>query len=388
MSNVYLNHMGLACALGNGAEAVAAGLFAGDTAQMCAGSPWLENHAGRFGEVRFELPEIPPALKDYDCRNNRLALAVLQQIETEVAQLRRDLGAERVGVVMGTSTSGIGSGEARLQRDDAGDYSYRRQQQMAGLADFTARYLQLQGPQLTVSTACSSSANAFASARRLLALDICDAVVAGGVDTLCGMTVKGFHSLSALSAGRTLPFSANRDGINLGEAGAVFVMTREPGPVRLCGVAASSDAHHMSAPHPEGRGAEASMRGALADAGLEAAAIDYLNLHGTGTPHNDAMEAAAVQRVLGGEVPCSSTKPLTGHTLGAAGALEAAFCWLALQRGQLPPHRYDDVYDEAIAPLRLCNEAAAGQSLRYAMSNSFAFGGSNCTLILERLGER
>lgn len=388
MSNVYLNHMGLACALGNGADAVAAGLFAGDTTQMCAGSPWLENHAGRFGEVRFELPEIPSALKDYDCRNNRLAFAVLQQIEAEVAQLRRDLGAERIGVVMGTSTSGIGSGEARLQRDDAGDYSYRRQQQMAGLADFTSSYLQLQGPQLTVSTACSSSANAFASARRLLALDTCDAVVVGGVDTLCGMTVKGFHSLSALSAGHTLPFSANRDGINLGEAGAVFVMTREPGPVRLCGVAASSDAHHMSAPHPEGRGAEASMRGALADAGLEVAAIDYLNLHGTGTPHNDAMEAAAVQRVLGGEVPCSSTKPLTGHTLGAAGALEAAFCWLALQRGQLPPHRYDGVYDESIASLRLCTEATAAPSLRYAMSNSFAFGGSNCTLILERLGER
>ncbi|SHF36258.1 3-oxoacyl-[acyl-carrier-protein] synthase-1 [Microbulbifer donghaiensis] len=388
MSNIYLNHLGLACALGDGVDDVAQALFAGDNAQMCVGSPWLEDHAARFGEIRFPLPEMPAPLQTYDCRNNRLALAVLQQIEAEVAVLRHRLGATRIGVVMGTSTSGIGSGEARLGRDAVGDYSYRRQQQMAGLAEFTARYLQLQGPQLTVSTACSSSANAFASARRLLALGACDAVVVGGVDTLCGMTVKGFHSLSALSGGHTLPFSANRDGINLGEAGAVFIMTREPGSVRLRGVAASSDAHHMSAPHPEGRGAEASMRGALADAGLEAADIDYLNLHGTGTPHNDAMEAAAVQRVLGAEVPCSSTKPITGHTLGAAGALEAAFCWLALQRGQLPPHRYDGVYDESIARLQLCDENTAPRALRFAMSNSFAFGGSNCTLILERQGEK
>ncbi|WP_250460477.1 beta-ketoacyl-ACP synthase [Microbulbifer litoralis] len=387
MSDVYLNQMGLICALGNGTEAVAAGLFAGDTAQMRVGSPWLPDSQSRFGAVDFPLPALPRKLEIFDCRNNRLALAVLQQIDTVVARLRERLGADRIGVVMGTSTSGIGSGEARLGRDDAGSYSYRRQQQMAGLAGFCARYLQLQGPQLTVSTACSSSANAFASARRLLSLGDCDAVVVGGVDTLCGMTVAGFHSLSALSAGHTQPFSANRDGINLGEAGALFVMTREPGPVRLCGVAASSDAHHMSAPHPDGRGAEACMRGALTDAGLDASAIDYLNLHGTGTPHNDAMEAAAVARVLGDAVACSSTKPVTGHTLGAAGALEAAFCWLALTRGQLPPHRYDGDYDGLIAPLQLCGENTMQRPLRYAMSNSFAFGGSNCSVVLEKWGE-
>ncbi|WP_193163642.1 beta-ketoacyl-ACP synthase [Microbulbifer hainanensis] len=388
MSNYYLNLRGLACALGADVESVAAALFAGDTTCMRAGSRWLPDYDGRFGEVTAPLPALPPALDAHNCRNNRLAMLVLQQIEDEVAALRALYGAERIGVVMGTSTSGIDSGELRLQRDTSGNYSYRDQQQMGSLTAFTARYLQLQGPQLTVSTACSSSANALATGRRLLALDVCDAVVVGGVDTLCGMTVRGFHSLSALSAGHSMPFSASRDGINLGEAGAVFTMTRIPGPVQLCGIAASSDAHHMSAPHPQGEGAEASMRGALADAGLDAASIDYLNLHGTGTPHNDAMEGAAVQRVLGGDVPCSSTKPLTGHTLGAAGALEAAFCWLALQRGQLPPHRYDGNYDQAIPPLHLCSETTAPSALHYAMSNSFAFGGSNCSVILGLQGEK
>lgn len=382
MSQYFLNHLGLACALGCDPAQIAGGLFAGDRSRMRVGAPWLEGHRGRFGAIEETLPQLPEQLHEYDCRNNRLALLVIRQIEAAVAGLCENLGARRIGVVMGTSTSGIASGEARLGGAGEDSYSYRRQQQMGGLAEFVARYLQLEGPRITVSTACSSSANAFASARRLLAGNVCDAVVVGGVDTLCGMTVKGFHSLSALSAGQTQPFSAARDGINLGEAGAVFVMSREPARIRLCGVAASSDAHHMSAPHPQGRGAEASMRGALADAQLDAADIGYLNLHGTGTAQNDVMEAEAAANVLGGEVPCSSTKPLTGHTLGAAGALEAAFCWLALDRGQLPLHAFDGEYDPALRPLNLYTGAQPPRAPRYAMSNSFAFGGSNCSLIL------
>jgi len=391
MSHYFLNHLGLACALGSDPAQIADGLFAGDRSRMRSGAPWLEGHGGRFGAIEESLPELPGELREYDCRNNRLALLVIRQIEAAVGALRESCGANRIGVVMGTSTSGIASGEARLGGAGEESYNYRRQQQMAGLAEFVARYLALEGPRITVSTACSSSANAFASARRLLAGNVCDAVVVGGVDTLCGMTVKGFHALSALSAGQTQPFSANRDGINLGEAGAVFVVSREPARVRLCGVAASSDAHHMSAPHPQGRGAAASMRGALADAQLNAADIDYLNLHGTGTTQNDAMEAEAVHTVLGGRVPCSSTKPLTGHTLGAAGALEAAFCWLALECGRLPPHRFDGEYDPALRLLNLFTgvkppqapvDVSPPRTLRYAMSNSFAFGGSNCSLIL------
>lgn len=389
MSQYFLNQLGLACALGSDRREVARRLFAGDTSAMRPGSPWLDGHQGRFGAIRESLPELPAHLRHFDCRNNRVAALVAEQIAPAVAELRESFGAARLGVVMGTSTSGIASGEARVGGGEETEYSYRHQQQMAGLAEFVACYLGIEGPRITVSTACSSSANAFASARRLLAGNICDAVVVGGVDTFCGMTVKGFHSLSALSAGLTQPFSGARDGINLGEAGALFVLSRQPGKIRLCGVAASSDAHHMSAPEPDGRGAEAAMRNALADAHLAATDIGYLNLHGTGTPQNDAMEARAVTAVLGSGVHCSSTKPLTGHTLGAAGALEAAFCWLALDEGQLPPHRFNGDYDAELQPVKLyIGEEPAQRSLRYTMSNSFAFGGSNCSIILGLQGEQ
>ncbi|WP_295800253.1 beta-ketoacyl-ACP synthase [uncultured Microbulbifer sp.] len=386
MPDYYLNHMSLTCALGTGtdadAEALAQRLFRGDTSGMRQGSPWLGPDHSRFGAVGMELPQVPEHLLEYDCRNNRLAQQVVSGLREPLQSLIERVGAARIGVVMGTSTSGIASGEQRLASPGQKNYRYRYQQQMAALAEYVARYLQLDGPRLTVSTACSSSANAFASARRLLAMDVCDAVVVGGVDTLCGMTVTGFNGLGALSAGHTSPFSADRDGINLGEAGAVFIMSREPGPVRLCGVAASSDAHHMSAPDPEGRGAEAAMAGALKDAGLQPADISYLNLHGTGTPQNDIMEALAVSRLLGEATPCSSTKPMTGHTLGAAGALEAAFCWLALSRGQLPPHCNGSDRDPALPPINLVRTGDTASAPRFVMSNSFAFGGSNCSLIL------
>ncbi|WP_226643718.1 beta-ketoacyl-ACP synthase [Microbulbifer variabilis] len=382
MTNFYLNHMGIICTMGDSAESVANSLFRGDGSSMQPDESRLPNYLGNLGIVKGKLPELPDSLRAYHCRNNQLALAALEQIESEIGGLIERYGAGRVGVVMGTSTSGIDSGESYLSGKRDTGYNYRLQQQMAGLSSFVAKYLGVQGVRLTVSTACSSSANALASARRLLFTDICDAVVVGGVDSLCGMTIRGFHSLGALSAGRTNPFSVNRDGINLGEAGAIFVMTKEPGPVVLSGVAATSDAHHISAPDPEGRGAEACMRGALENASLDATDIDYLNLHGTGTPHNDSMEALAVERVFGSELPCSSTKPLTGHTLGAAGALEAAFCWLALQHDQLPPHQYDGQYDPEIVRLNLYQGCKAPGKLRYVMSNSFAFGGSNCSVIL------
>ncbi|WP_299597925.1 beta-ketoacyl-ACP synthase [uncultured Microbulbifer sp.] len=386
MPDYYLNHMSLTCALGTAtdgdADALAERLFRGDIDGMRQGSPWLGPEHSRFGAVELALPQVPAHLAEYDCRNNRLAQQVVSGLQQPLEHLIERVGASRIGVVMGTSTSGIASGEQHLADPGQKNYRYRYQQQMAALAEYVARYLQLDGPRLTVSTACSSSANAFASARRLLAMDVCDAVVVGGVDTLCGMTVTGFNGLGALSAGHTRPFSADRDGINLGEAGAVFIMSREPGPVRLCGVAASSDAHHMSAPDPEGCGAEAAMAGALQDAGLQPADIGYLNLHGTGTPQNDSMEGRAVSRLLGEATPCSSTKPMTGHTLGAAGALEAAFSWLALTRGQLPPHCNGGDRDPALPSLNLVRASNGSVAPRYVMSNSFAFGGSNCSLIL------
>lgn len=242
----------------------------------------------------------------------------------------------------------------------------------------------VRGPVWSVSTACSSSAKVFLSARRLLADGICDAVIAGGADAYTRTVVEGFHALEALSPTLTRPLDARRDGINLGEGAALFIL-RAAGPgeegVRLLGVGESSDAHHLTAPDPEGRGAEASMRAALADAGLEPSETGYVNLHGTGTVYNDAMECAAVRRVFGDTVPCSSTKPLTGHCLGAAGAIETALCWLALKRGKgLPPHCSPSV-DRALAPFPV---PVAGDEtpFRTALTNSFAFGGSNASVLL------
>ena len=237
------------------------------------------------------------------------------------------------------------------------------------------------GPAWCVSTACSSSAKVFASARRLLANGLCDAVIVGGADAYTRTVVEGFHALEALSPQRARPLCADRDGISLGEGAALFVMRAADSGVRLLGVGESSDAYHLTAPDPEGRGAEASMRAALADAGLAPGDIDYINLHGTGTTYNDAMECAAVRRVFGDAVAVSSTKPLTGHCLGAAGAIEAALGWIALRRGVgLPPHVAAPV-DVGLAPFRIPQPGDA-TPLRTLLSNSFAFGGSNATVIL------
>jgi 3-oxoacyl-[acyl-carrier-protein] synthase-1 len=246
--------------------------------------------------------------------------------------------------------------------------------------------LGLTGAAHVISTACSSGAKALASGARLLNAGLADAVIAGGSDVMSELTVAGFSSLDSVSATRCNPLSQNRNGINLGEGAALFLMTRDEGPVRLVGWGETSDAHHMSAPDPTGMGAIRAMQQALAKGGVNADQIDYLNLHGTATVQNDSMESLAVQHVLGGATPVSSTKPLTGHTLAAAGAVEAAFCWMTLtgnSDGRLPPHWWDGALDAALAPVRI---AAPGDSLgrpaRYVMSNSFAFGGSNASLLL------
>jgi 3-oxoacyl-[acyl-carrier-protein] synthase-1 len=239
-----------------------------------------------------------------------------------------------------------------------------------------------------ISTACSSGAKALAAGARLLRAGLADAVIAGGADALSGFTIAGFSALESVSAERCNPLSANRRGINIGEGAALFVMSREPGPVRLAGWGETSDAHHMSAPEPTGRGAIDAMRQALARAGLAPNTIDYINLHGTATPHNDAMESLAVAEIFGLQVPVSSTKPLTGHALAAAGAIEAALAWHALvdnPGGRLPPHWWDGARDPALAPLRIAQPGETlGRPLRHVLSNSFAFGGSNASLVFAR----
>ena len=387
--------LGVINALGADAASVWGGLLAGEPSRLSWSDALVPGRRLLVGAVTDPLPAVPPTLARYACRNNALALAALHQIEAETRAAIARVGAARVGIVMGTSTSGVSDAEDafRYQRAHGGldptfDYA---QLEFGGLAGFAAEWLGVTGPAYTLSTACSSGARALASARSLLRLGLCDAVVAGAADSLCGLTSNGFHALQAICEGVTNPCSKNRSGLTLGEGAAVFLLLPEAGGVQLTGAGESSEAHHMSAPDPSGGGAEAAMRGALSDAGLAPDAIAYLNLHGTGTPLYDAMECQAVLRVFGAALPVSSTKPLVGHTLGAAGALEAAFCWLMLARSEggvleLPPHCFDGERDPELAPVHL---VAKGESARPAgalrvMTNSFGFGGNNCTLVLER----
>jgi 3-oxoacyl-[acyl-carrier-protein] synthase-1 len=379
-------------ALGNDVESIVSALAAG----QAPGMGTIQTRLGDafVGRVMGELDLAPPAaLARYDCRNNRLLLAALAQIRPAIEAARERYGARRIGVVLGTSTSGISAAEAALShRAEAGNlpacFDYR-QMEIGTAAPFAAAALDVHGPAFTVSTACTSGAKALISARRLLELHLCDAVVAGGVDSLCELTLQGFASIESTSVTRMNPLSRNRRGINIGEGAAVFLMSRDEAPVFLAGAGESSDAHHISAPDPHGIGGEQALRAALDDAGLAPSSIGYVNLHATATRKNDQMEAQLMSRVFPNGVAASGTKPLTGHQLGAAGANELGFAWLALARHDvaLPRHVWDGEADTELPALDLveteCN-LPRHAGAQYVMSNSFAFGGSNASVILGR----
>ncbi len=387
---LYLNNLGLLCALGAGTADVRLALLTRDAPvpDPLASMQAVDGHF--VAPVKGPLPQISGTLARYSCRNNALAAAALEQIRPALDGAIECYGSGRIAVVMGTSTSGIVESEKAVKSVlDKGEYPqgyHAIQGVLGGLGEFVSAYLNTSGPVTTVSTACSSSANAILSARRLLNLDLCDAVVVGGVDSLCALTLRGFGSLEALAGQYCTPFALGRDGINIGEAAAIFLMSRTPGAVSFLGGAASSDAHHISAPHPEGSGAYTAMNEALINAGLHYDEIDYLNVHGTATKQNDAMESKAIHRLFGANTPCSSTKSMTGHTLGASGALELALCWLLLTQGsnwRLPPSLYTTDRDPDLAQICLTgtNDYTVEAPSR-CMSNSFAFGGSNVSLIV------
>jgi 3-oxoacyl-[acyl-carrier-protein] synthase-1 len=391
----YLNALGLVCALGRDKQEVARNLFAGDCGGMREQAGWVPQRTLPVGAVQGELASIPADLSRHHSRNNQLLLEATLQIRPDIDKAIQTYGRDRIGVVLGTSTSGIDEASQGLahylrEKQFPADYDYQ-QQELGAPANFLAEWLQLSGPAYVISTACTSSARALMSAQRLLDLGICDAVLCGGVDTLCKLTLNGFSALEAVSEQRCNPFSVNRNGINIGEAAVLFLMTRRAGDsqsIALLGSGASSDAHHISAPEPSGRGALQAMRKALGRANLQPEQIAYLNLHGTATQHNDAMESQAVATLFPAGVPSSSSKPMTGHTLGAAGALEAAFCWLSLspdnREHALPPHVWDGQPDPELPPLQWVTPATRLTSIapRYLMSNSFAFGGNNVSLII------
>jgi 3-oxoacyl-[acyl-carrier-protein] synthase-1 len=397
MSALALTCFTATSAIGHGLDATLASL----RAQRSGLAPCrfetvaLETCVGEVPGV--DAVRLPDGLSEFDCRNNRLAWLAMAAdgFAAAVATCRARHGAHRIGVFLGTSTSGILETEIayRHRHPQSGalpeGFRYRGAHNTFSLAAFTQRALELAGPAVVISCACSSSAKVFASARRAIEAGLIDAAVAGGVDSLCLTTLYGFHSLQLVSRTPCRPFDIGRDGISVGEAAAFALLERagdgvDSDGVLLLGTGESSDAYHMSTPPPDGRGASVAMRQALAAARLEPGDISYINFHGTGTPTNDAAEGLAVASVLGKDVPGSSTKGATGHTLGAAGALEAVICALALRSGLMPAGVNTRRVDPAL-PVSYLRETRSGPLTR-VMSNSFGFGGSNCTLILARAG--
>jgi len=355
----------------------------------------LDTYVGEVADV--ESQAIPAQLRRYDCRNNRLAELSLREdgFLEAVNEAAGRWGRRRIGVILGTSTAGILEAELAYRQRDAlsgalpAEFDYGATQNSFSVADYVRRRLMLEGPAVVISCACASSAKVFASARRLMETGLIDAAVVGGVDTLCLSTLYGFDSLQLTSKAPCRPFDVARDGISIGEAAAFALLEREPNSldaddVLLLGVGESNDAHHMSAPHPEGLGARMAMRAALASANLDADAVDYINLHGTATPSNDRSESQAVTSVFGPTTPCSSTKGATGHTLGAAGALEAVICALALQNRLMPGGTQTSQVDPLLTAHYLKENRR--HPLARVLSNSFGFGGANCSLIFGRAG--
>ena len=369
---VYLSRPAVTSALGNGLRThIDALLMPSETSPLTFSDQWVKGKTFAFGAVNETLRPLPDNLSAaHRSRNNQLLWHALEQIEDDIRAAVRRYGAARTAVIMGTSTSGADENIPLFQHvADGGGWADKPfnqlQHEMASPSEFVAHVYGIHGLRYVVSTACTSGARALISAARLLRSGLCDAVVCGGVDTLSPLTINGFASLEVLSDGLANPFSANRDGINIGEAAAAFVMTRDAdfgGTMQLLGYGASSDAYHMSS-------------------------------HGTGTKHNDSMESRAVAEVFGSQTFCTSTKPQTGHTLGAAGAIEAAFAWGIADRGcnpqgKLPPQQWDGIPDPELPAVALTDGNSVWPSeKRIAASSSFAFGGSNAVLVIGEAAE-
>jgi len=350
----------------------------------------IDTHIGEISGV--DAQRLPASLQRFDCRNNRLAELALQQddfFESVQAAASR-WGRRRIGVFIGTSTAGILQTELAYRARDPvsgalpSSFQYGSTHNSFSVADYIRQRCRLSGPAVAVSAACASSAKVFGSARRMIEAGLIDAAVVGGTDSLCLTTLYGFHSLQLSSPAPCRPFDVARDGISIGEAAAFALLERPPanldrGSVLLLGVGESSDAYHMSAPHPEGLGAKRAMQAALAAASLEPGEIDYINLHGTGTPSNDRSESQAVTSIFGPTTPCSSTKGATGHALGAAGALEAVISALAIKNGLMPGGVQTTRVDPTLTAHYIRDNRRT--SVRRVLSNSFGFGGTNCSLV-------
>ena len=390
MQPLCINRFTLVNSLGGGVDATLEALRANRSALVPCDfeSAQLDTYIGPVAGV--DACRLPPAFADYDCRLNRMAELALERdgFAPAVAAARERYGAQRIGVFLGTSTSGILETELAYRRRDgasgklAADYRYAQTQNSFSIAQFVRRRLALEGPALVVSSACSSTSKVFGNAARMIAAGVCDAAVVGGADTLCLTTLYGFRSLELTSSAPCRPFDAGRDGISIGE-GAGFALLEKSGEksaIRLLGIGESSDAYHMSTPHPEGAGAKLAMQRALTAAGLHPGDIDYINLHGTATRTNDAAEDKAVVEIFGARAPCSSNKGATGHLLGAAGITGLLISALAIRHGLLPGSANTRTLDPELKSNYLV-QSREGE-VRRVLANSFGFGGSNCSVIL------
>ena len=386
MQPLVLTATTVVSAVGRGAAATLQALQSRQGAlRPCDFADVSDGYIGRVDGV--ESHDLPAAAARFDCRNNRLADLALRTdgFADAVAAARERHGADRIAVVLGTSTSGVLSGEEAYRARDPhtgalpASFNYGDTQDMFSLAGFVRMALGLRGPAMVVSTACASSARTFIDARQLIESGVCDAAIVGGADSLCTMTLRGFASLDLISPVACRPCDAERGGISIGEAAGFALLERSGVGLALLGFGTSSDGYHMSAPHPQAAGAIAAMRAALAAGGLSAADIDYVNLHGTGTRANDAMEDIAMAEVFGVATPCSSTKGWTGHTLGASGILEAVIAGLCIEHGFMPGCLNVNAVDPDFrARVVVDNEQ---RPIRRVMSNAFGFGGINCSLI-------
>ncbi len=380
--------------LGEGVEANWQRLQSGKTGLKPCSEYNIHDLNAWVGEVDgISKVTLSERLSEYSCRNNKLAALALEQdtFAHDVNTAIKKYGKHRVAVYMGTSTSGIQQTEMayeeRQQRIETDDtlpdwYSYAKTHNVYSSADFVQQYFELEGIAMAISTACSSSGKVFAAAQRALDADLCDAAIVGGFDSLCNTTLYGFNSLQVVSPDICRPSDVNRSGISIGEAAAFALLEKTPvvsGEIAFLGFGESSDAHHMSTPHPEGKGAQLAMQAALNEADMNIRDIDYINLHGTGTTANDQSESLGVSSLFGDEVPCSSTKGWTGHTLGAAGAIEAIFSILSIKHNWVPFSLNTNEVDPAIS-VNIIRQSET-QPVNAALSNSFGFGGSNCSLI-------
>lgn len=387
---IYISAVGMINALGNDRNEIAINLTRGVAPGMRPRPGWLQGHPHTvLAGVEGVLPAIPDNFSAHRSRNNQLLLAALEQIQPQIDNAVMQFGNDRVAVVLGTSTSGLDEGDVHVNLTLNGQESHAWQYPQQELGDpsrFLSHWLGLNGPAFTLSTACSSSARAMMSGRRLIESGLADVAIVGGADTLSRMPVNGFHSLESLSVTPCQPFSRDRSGITIGEGAALMLLTREPQPVALLGVGESSDAYHISAPHPQGEGAIRAINQALDDAGVTPEQVGYINLHGTATLLNDKIESNVINTLFGENVPCSSTKHLTGHLLGAAGITEAAISMLILQHDLLlPPQDFShSPRDETLLPCGII-EQAQPLTRPIILSNSFAFGGNNASILLGRV---